>query len=490
MNSDFLLYLQLKICQSIGMSATLGYNLFSENSSYNSAYITNSTILKFYSLSNSTEDPRAADYLQKYRKKGIYGVVDFDYNDWLFLGLQARNDWSSTLPEANNSFFYPAVTLAADLTEVLELDKDVFSFVKLRASLAQAGNDATPYKIFPVFTAAQATGGFASTSFPIGGVSAFENGDRIGNENLQPEISTEWEIGGDFRLFHNRLGIDVAYFNKTTNNQIISKELDPTTGYTSQTVNLGEISNKGIELLVNAVPLIINDFEWGVNFNYSKIKNNVVSIGEASEDGNSIIINTAYDVELRVEEGLPIGAIYAPTAMTDDDGNIVVNPSNGLPLTAPEKKYMGSINPDFTLGFGTSLKYKAFKLSTNFDYRKGGVFYSYTARLNYFVGNAWNSQYNDREPFIVPGSVNILEDGTVVENTRQVDRSDIFTYWGATDAAQENHVLDRTFLKMRNISLEYILPKSLCSKIGINKGVVFLHLVEIYSYGHLTQIIT
>lgn len=131
---------------------------------------------------------------------------------------------------------------------------------------------------------------------------------------------------------------------------------------------------------------------------------------------------------------------------------------------------MGSINPDFTLGFGTSLKYKAFKLSTNFDYRKGGVFYSYTARLNYFVGNAWNSQYNDREPFIVPGSVNILEDGTVVENTRQVDRSDIFTYWGATDAAQENHVLDRTFLKMRNISLEYILPKSLCSKIGINKG--------------------
>ena len=473
LNGDLLLTYNTSIGSSLSLDVTLGSNVNERFTKYVATYVTDLTIPGFYQLSNSTVNPTSASGITLQRLFGVYSIVNLGYNDWLYATLQARNDWSSTLPKENNSFFYPAFTVSAILSDAFSLPSQTISFLKVRASVAQVGNDAPPYRITPIYTAAQAaSGGFGSIVFPIGGTNAFELGDRIGNDQLQPEITTEYEVGADVRLFRNRLGFDVAYYNRVTTDQIINVEKDPTSGFTSQTVNIGEIQNKGIELMVNATPVKKSKFRWDINYNFNKNNNEVLALNQDAASGNSIVLNTAYGIELRAEVGQPLGTIYAPSAQLDPDGNIVVNPANGLPQQADDKKLMGTVNPDFQMGLGNTLSYGDFALSFDVDYRKGGVFWSYTARLNYFVGNAWNTQYNDREPYIIPNSVVENADGTFSENTTEIDRSNIFTYWGGSSvpAREENHVLDKTFFKLRNVSLTYNLPTKLTDRLNMNRA--------------------
>ena len=192
-----------------------------------------------------------------------------------------------------------------------------------------------------------------------------------------------------------------------------------------------------------------------------KIPFNVNSLGET--DATKLIQNNSYSVDLVAEVGKPRGGIYSAGALINENGNPVVD-QNGLPIADPDQIYHGSVNHDYILGFGTTLRVGAFALTANGDYRSGGVMYSYTARLNYFVGNAWNSAYNDREPFIVPGSVTDNGDGTYSENVNPVSRSDVFSYWGSILAAEENHVIDRSFFKLRNVSLTYNIPASVTNR--------------------------
>ena len=453
------------------LDLTAGVNVNQRSFKYISTYVTDLTIPEFYNLSNSSNPPVSNDAFRRDRSVGVYGVASLGFEDWLYLSVSARNDWSSTLPLENNTFFYPSVALSAVLTETLDLDPDVFSFLKLRAGYALAGNDPDPYLIKPVFVAGTATAGFAQIRFPIAGQNGFLTGNRLGNPNLQAELTKELEFGFDVRFFQNRLGLDFSWYNRVTEDQIIDVELAPSTGFTLQTTNLGEVENTGIELALNAVPVRARNWSWDVFFNYTDNKNNVNSLGET--DATRLILNNSYGVDLVAEVGKPLGGVYAPGPLRTEDGNIVVD-GNGLPVADPEPHYLGSINPDFTMGAGTSLNVGPFSLSTNVDYRKGGVMFSYTARLNYFVGNAWLTQYNDREPFIVPGSVTELADGTFVENTTPVTRANVFTYWGSILAAEENHVVDRSYFKWRNLSLTYNIPNSLTDNISVSNASISL----------------
>jgi len=237
------------------------------------SFITNLTIPGFYNLSNSSQPPISAATESLRRIYGVFGILNVGFDNWLYASLTARNDWSSTLPKDNNSFFYPAVTLSAVLSDLLELNQNTFSLVKVRASYALAGNDAPPYKINPVYTAGiSKAGGFGNVNFPIGGVNAFEVGDLLGNDRLQPEITTELEFGADIRLFKDRVNLDIAWYKRTTNDQIIEVPLDPTSGFRAQTTNLGEVENKGIELLVGLVPIRSGGFEWVLTLTIAKMR--------------------------------------------------------------------------------------------------------------------------------------------------------------------------------------------------------------------------
>lgn len=473
LNSDLLISYKKELTNKLDFSLTLGHNVNTNYSKSVVSLITNLTIPGFYNLSNSTTSPISQSNLVQKRLIGVFGILDVNYNNWLYATFQARNDWSSTLPAENNSFFYPAVTLSGIISDALRINGPTLSFLKVRASLAQVGNDAPAYSIVPIYTAAIARAGlFGTVNFPISGVNAFEVGDIRGNNQLKPEITSELEFGLDARFFKNRVGLDVALYNRTTTNQIINVEKDPSSGYLNQVSNIGEINNRGVELVVSLTPVKNKNFQWDLNYNFTKNRNEVVSLGAGN---TSLVLNTAYDAELRAEEGKPVGAIYIPTVLTNEEGAPVVNAANGLPLAASEKKYMGSANPDYVMGIANTLSYQNWKLSFNLDYRQGGVFWSYTAQLNYFVGHAWKSQYNDRQPFIIPGSVNQLASGEFVENTTPVSRADIFTYWGSTTATTENEILDKTFVKLRNLSLSYELPQEWVKRLKIKRAGVTVY---------------
>ncbi|MBK8483930.1 MAG: SusC/RagA family TonB-linked outer membrane protein [Saprospiraceae bacterium] len=453
LNSDFFLTYDIPLSSSLDLSLLAGHNANQSDFRSFSTEVTNLSIPGFYNLSNTTTQPVTNTLYEKRRLIGVYGTATLGFNNWLYLGAQARNDWSSTLPKENNSFFYPGFTVGAVLSEGFTLPT-MFNYLKLRAGYAFTGNDAKPYRINPVYAGAQSrAGGFGFVNFPIGGVNSFEVGDRIGNPNLKPEITDELEFGVEANLFSKRIGVDFSWYDKRTNDQIIEIDIDPTSGYRFQVVNLGEIQNTGIELLLDLVPIRTKNFEWSVSWNYSKNTNKVLSLGV--DTSTSLLLNDVYNTELRAEIGKPVGTMYTPDVKRDPNGNIIVNAATGLPLQSDEKVYRGTINPDFITGLGTSLRYKSWTLGANCDYRKGGLFYSYTARLNYFVGNAYNTQYNDREPWIVPNSVIDNGDGTFSENTTPISRADVFTYYGATPSYEYNHVLDKTFFKLRNVSLTW-----------------------------------
>ncbi len=456
---------------TLSLDLIAGVNINQRTFKYLTTYVTDLTIPEFYNLSNSSNPPTSNNAFRRDRTMGVYGVASLGINDWIYLTVTARNDWSSTLPIDNNSFFYPSVSVSAVLTENLIPASNFLSYLKIRGGYALAGNDAAPYLINPIYVAGVGQGGFATIRFPIAGQNGFETGNRLGNPGLKAELTTELEFGADIRFFQNRLGIDFSWYNRVTSDQIIDVSLAPSAGFTRQVTNLGEVENTGIELGVNATVLKGRNWSWDVFVNYTKNNNNVNSLGET--EATRLILNNSYSVDLVAEVGKPLGGIYSAGPLVNADGNPVVD-GQGLPVADPEQHYLGSVNHDFIMGFGSTLNVGAFSLSANGDYRKGGVMYSYTARLNYFVGNAWNSAYNDREPFVVPGSVVDNGDGTYSENTTAVSRSDVFTYWGSILAAEENHVIDRSFFKLRNVSLTYHIPASVSNRANVSNASISL----------------
>jgi TonB-linked SusC/RagA family outer membrane protein len=472
LNSDFILNYKKQLGSRMDVQAFVGYNINERTGRTNYASVTNLDLPGFYNLVNSSVTPTTFATTNVRRLVGTYGSATFGFDHWLFLNIGARNDWTSTLPKGKNSYFYPSASISAVLSDVIKFPSQV-SLLKVRFAAASAGNDATPYSVNSVYVGGGAQIGFGNVNFPFGGVNAYEVSNIVGNTKLKPEISQEYEAGLELGLFGRRLSLDMSVYNKLTKNQIIALSLEPASGATQQTVNLGSVRNKGIELMLSAIPIQTDNFEWGVNVNFNKIINKVEALGLEGGSGN-ILLNSSYNTKLRAVVGKPLGAIYSPDVERDPNGNTLVNPVNGLPLLSANETYRGSINPDWTMGLGTYVSYKGFKLSANGDYRQGGVFYSYTARLNYFTGNAWNTQYNDREPWIVPNSVVKVSEGVYAENTSPISRADVFTYYGATPSYENNHVLPRTFFKLRNVSLNYTVPKSFFAKMpirGANVGI-------------------
>ena len=471
-NSDLILSYDTKLSDKFDLTAVIGQNINARSAKTVLASITNLGIPDYYNLSNSTVSPTTLTAETQQRLVGVYSSATIGYSNWLYLSLAARNDWSSTLPKSGNSYFYPGASMSFVISDALELPRQI-DYLKIRTGYARTGNDAVPYQINPVYISGQTrAGGFANVNFPFGGISSFELDNNPGNPYLKPELTDELELGFETKLFRNRISLEATYYDKNTKDQIINLLVDAASGYTNQTVNLGTVNNKGVELLLSLIPVKNSVIEWGVNTNYTKNKNIVTSLGYT--DATSILLNSSYNVDLKAEVGKPLGAIYSPQPDTDPDGNIIVNAATGLPQQAAEKAYRGSINPDYTIGFGSYVKLFGFTLGANGDFRKGGVFYSYTARLNYFVGNAWNTQYNDREPWIIPNSVVDNGDGTYAENTQAISRANVFTYYGGNNAYQFNHVLDKTFFKLRNIYLNYDLPSKIAGSMSlaaVNVGV-------------------
>jgi TonB-linked SusC/RagA family outer membrane protein len=470
-NGDVILKYNKDLNKDFNLEAIAGYNFNQQNQKNVSASITNLVIPGFYNLSNSSVPPTASDKKALKRLMGAYAQAVVGYKDQLYLTLNARNDWSSTLPIDNNTFFYPGANLSWIASNTFDLDRSGISFLKFRAAYGKTGSDAPPYDVYPVLTIGNVTLPFGSITFPFNGVSAFGIANTLGNPSLKPIITSETELGTEIRFWKNRLGFDVAVYDKRTDGQIFTVPISPSSGYTGLVENLGLVSNKGIEVAADAKPVATKDFGWSITYTFSKNWNKVENLTGGPD---KVILSRAFDAELDAYPGKSVTGLYAPVPLYTPDGKIIVNPANGMPLISPDKGYFGDAAYDYTMGMVNNLTYKNWGLNFSLDYRRGGVMYSGTSDLLLFTGNSYATTYNDRRPFIIPNSViqtSVDANGhpSYAENTTVIDEAHYDSYWYFTSNAGLSYfdrILDRSFFKLRDISVSYNLPKSWASKIA------------------------
>ena len=452
--------------QDFNFNAVAGFNGNERNLSYLETKVTNLTIPTYFNITNTAEIPTSREYQWKRRLYGIYAQAEVAWRNMVYLTLTARNDWSSTLPKDNRSFFYPGVTASWIFSELLKEKTPWLSFGKLRLAWGKTGNDADVYMTDPYYTQASFnSSGWADSKFPFSktGTNAYTVGNVLGSATLSPEMTTETEIGVQLAFLQNRISLDATYYNRNSDKQITQLSVDAASGYTAQNVNLGKVRNRGVELLVTVVPVRTKDFEWSLTWNYTKNNNKVLELPEEM-NGRASIFGFSGGTGLYAIEGEEMGVFEAYVAKTNDLGQIVVD-KNGLPQNTDEMVKIGSINYDYMMGIGSALRYKDFSLSFDFDIRQGGLMFSRTHDITYFTGNAIQTAYNDRNPFIVPNSVIDNGDGTYSENNIPVYGTTLYNFWdNGAEAMGSGSLISKSYVKLRQVIFGWEVPKKWIAK--------------------------
>jgi len=480
LNSNFYLTSDNKLNEHMNLNLLGGFEAVQIYHDYLTSQITNLTVPYFYNLDNTSGTPNTYTDFYKKRIYGFYAQAEYSYKEYLYITANGRNDRSSTLPIDHNSYLYGGISVGFIFTDALPSLKNVFSFGKLRASIARTGNDADPYETQNVFKAREIDYPLDTKGeilkFPLNGQNAYTIDNVLGNPNLKPEFSNEWEVGGDLRFLNNRIGIDADYYDKKSTDIILQIPLAGSTGFTSQYQNAGSIENKGVELTLTLVPLKFSNFSWDMSFKFDKNQGKLVSLNDTTL--KKIIINGAgvnyqtVQANLVAKPGEPLGIIEGPGPVTDGKGHIVVG-ATGMPLLSPDPIEYGNTQAKYNLKISNTFKFENLTLGCLFDIREGGIMYSGTANLVYFVGNATQSLYNYRQPFIVPNSVTQPIDPTTkkpevdvkgnpvyVENSTAITMNNMQDYYYFTNnpVSLRNQVIDRSYIKLREVSLFYTLP--------------------------------
>jgi TonB-linked SusC/RagA family outer membrane protein len=464
-NNDLMVTFDMPI-NDFNINAVAGFNGNERRLSYLHSEVTNLTIPTYYNVTNSAEIPTTNQYEWKRRLYGIYAQAEFSWKNQAFITLTARNDWSSTLPKDNRSFFYPGVTASYIFSELTKESAPWLSFGKVRLAWGKTGNDADVYMTDPYYSRGSFnSSGWADSAFPFSktGTNAYTVGNVLGSATLSPEMTTETEFGVQLAFLQNRISIDATYYNRNSDKQITQLSTDAASGYTAQNVNLGKIRNRGVELLVTVVPVRTKDWEWSLTWNYTKNNNKVIELPEEM-NGRASIWGFSGGTGLYAIEGDEMGVFEAYVAKTTEDGKIIVD-SKGLPQNTDEMVRIGTMNYDYMMGIGSSLRYKDFTLSFDFDIRQGGLMFSRTHDITYFTGNAMQTAYNDRNPFIVPNSVKVVgtdADGNDIygENDIALSGTSLYNYWdNGADLMGSGSLIDKSYVKLRQVVFGWDVPK-------------------------------
>ena len=409
------------------------------------------------------------------RRQSIYSVLDVNFDDILYLTGSFRNTWSSTLPKGNNSYFYPSVNasfIVSDAIAGLNNSSQV-DYVKLRAGYGQSGNDAPPYVVSPVYVQGGVRGGipFSDLTFPLRGVTGYEYSNVLGNPNLEPEISKDIEYGVDVVLFRNRFSLDVTYYDRITEGMILARTLASTSGFNSIWDNVGKMTNKGVEVSANITPIRdLGGFTWDIGYKFDKNNNKVVDLTEGLDEVSIAGFASPSVVAIK---GQSVSHAKAFGTRRTKDGRVIVDSQTGRPLGTSMGVDLGSTLFDYTMGLSHTLTYKGLKVFFQLDYRQGGKFVSFSKQSTTWTGKDPITTYNDRLPFVVPNSVYMDADSNFIENTIPITTADLNNYYTG-DWNDENYVLTKTFVKLREMNVTYSLPESLFSNMFIESASISL----------------
>jgi TonB-linked SusC/RagA family outer membrane protein len=446
--------------------------------------------------------PDPSNYRSYKTINSLYGFVSLGWDDTYYLDITGRNDWSSTLSRDNWSYFYPSVAASVLLDQAFDFRTNlpVVSFAKLRLSWANVGNDTGPYSLDQYYSASSISGGYTLPS-------------TIPDPMIKPENVESWELGLDAKFFRNRLGFDLALYNSSTTNQIVSVDIDPIVGASGMKINAGEINNKGIEVALYATPVRSRDFTWDINLNWAKNKNTLVSLQEGWDPdqpfetdmgttiGGRLHVYSYIGQEMHQIYGFALRRAPEGSYYIDGDGNqvdcsgqVILDATTGLPsVESTADHFLGKVNPDWRGGFSTSLRYKNLTLSGVFSYQWGGHRYSVTNGILSYQGKLTNS-LEGRYDGIVAEGVNIIstnEDGSAVCQVNNTVTNSIYTYYQARVLDRyngESHTFETSFLKFKEARLEYTFPSTLVRKTKVLQGAsIALFATNIFSWDKWPQ---
>lgn len=463
-NSDFLLNATHKFGE-FDITANIGGNHRTNYAQRNYMGATELAIPRVYNFGNSRQKLVGENSFIKKTVNSLYASANLGFRNYLFVDLTARNDWSSTLPSDNRSYFYPSAAVSAIITDMFNVRSSVLSFAKIRAGVAQVGNDTDPYRLVSTYKYENAWGSTPSLS---------ENNAML-NANLKPEITSSYEIGTDIRLWQNRVGIDVTYYSKVSKNQILDVNISNATGFLSKLLNAGKIKNSGVEIQITATPVKLDNFQWDIGLNWAKNKNKVLSL-----DGGltTYQLNTSYNsltqattnsafrglsVEARV--GQPYGTFFGKGFLRAPDGQIVYD-AQGYPMIDPVSRVLGSFTPDWIGGFSNTFTYKKFSLSTLIDVKSGGDIFSQSINIGRYTGVLKETTFGREEGVIGAGVVN---KGTAaapeyVPNEKRISSEEYHhKYYLLTN--NENTIFDASYVKLREVKLTYMISGKVFNKL-------------------------
>ena len=483
-----------------GIDALLGFNVRNKQYENNYQAAPRLAVADLYTLTNSRDPLTSSNDFYRLRQYGLYGSIQLDYRRWAFLNITGRNDWSSTLPVDNNSYFYPSVTASVLLSEAFGWRSKAVNYLKIRGGWSQVGADANPYQLATVFTSETAFNG-----------NPLQSSSTIGmNSNLKPENTSSIEAGFEAAFWDNRLYLDFTYYKTDSRNQILKLATTAASGYTSQVRNAGHIRNRGYEIQLGAVPIQTSKgFRWNLDLNYGANSSKVVKL----DDEGLITSYRLYSsgIQILASVGEAYGTLFGTSYVRDANGNVVVD-ANGLPKISTTNKTLGKFTPDWTGGISNTFSYRSLSLSFLIDASVGGSIFSNTNKTGKYTGVLANTlsgrdaehgglwyytaamgnnvrlpespSYSVSSDGLYYAQVNgqstrVYQDGIMVEGVTESGSKNeevvsAEKYYHRIYSIAEANVYDASYVKLREVALSYRLPRLWTQKLHLQEASVTL----------------
>lgn len=454
MNTDALLTYKTNIGRSFKLNTSMGGNMLNRKTTETNGSTIGLIIPGEFKLSNGISSPVLITNNASKEVNSVYGLAAISYKEVVFLDVTARNDWSSTLPRKNFSFFYPSVNTSFILSDIFKLPAQI-SFAKLRLSASQVGNDTDPYLTAKYYGQSLFAG---SASSPT----------TLYNIDFKPESTTSYEAGLNYSLFKGRISMDFSYYNSVTKDQILRVPLDYSTGFSSAVLNAGKVRNRGVEASVTAILLKSKSFKWNTTINWAKNQNRVLELADGIGDRQDIGYGGNATLQARV--GGTTGDIYGFGFVRSPDGQIVFN-ANGTTARGAEIQYIGNAYADWRGGISNEFSYKNFRFNFLIDGQYGGIVYSQTHHKMTEQGKLTHTLAGREEGFIIGKGVVLNADNTYSENTTKISPASYYADFYRR-ANVESNSFDASFLKLREVRFEYSLPKAINAKVKLNQATI------------------
>ncbi len=465
-NHDLYLNITRDLTEDLKLTGLLGYNMYETKFQSTTASANGIIIDGFYDVSN-TSDVRGAEAEFSYRTKAFYADINLAYKSMLYFGFTGRYEWSTTLPEGNNAFFYPAATLGFVFTELPAFkDMEWLTFGKFRASYADIANIPGAYNTDTYFFQSNAGDGWtAGVQFPFGGMNGYTLGNTLGSTDLKPESSKEWELGLTMNMFNNRLSLDLAYFKRKNADLLLNVPVASSIGYGVRYMNAATMETDGFEVLINATIVKTKDFTWDLTLNWSN-PNSVVT--ELAPGVPNVFLGGFVEPQVRAVAGSQYRSIYGFAWLRDDQGRLIINddPAQGMvgyPLQDPETQLLGSVQADWNAGITNTFTYKGFTLSALLDIKHGGQMWNGTKGALYYFG-AHADTHNRDDDYTFDGVYGHLDnDGNIVSygtvNTDVVKLDEDWRFWSGLGSGftgpSEDYIEDAGWVRLREVTLSY-----------------------------------